>query len=196
MKTAINLLPAAYQRRLLVRRRAVQWGVVIGAVLVGGGVLRWNDERALDAAVQRLELLAREHQPTKRMLQELVVMRGQLDELQHYEQIAQELEQQRPVLSLLGILSAIAERTNGRLRITKLTLTGLQQPASAGHPSGPEARGGSAILTGLSQDNPAVAELIKGLEDSQFFSYVELLKLTDVEGEGGSLREYQIQCEL
>jgi len=195
MKTAINLLPASYQRQLLVRRRAVQWGAIIGAVLAISGIIRCNDLRAHQAMSQRLELLAREHQPTQRMLRQLVDMRSQLDELQQFERIAQELEYQRPVLSLLGILSQIGERTNGRLRITKLELTDLQQSPVANRAGASGPRVGSVVLGGVSLDYPAIAELIKGLEGSQFFSYVNLLKSTEV-GEGVLLHEYQVRCEL
>jgi hypothetical protein len=196
MKTTINLLPASFQRQLIVRRRVYQWGVIVAASLIVGGIVRWNDVRAHQVLLQRLDLLTREHQPTQLMLRQLVDMRRELTELQQLEQIAQQLEYQRPVLALLGVLSDIGEKTEGRLRVTKLELTGLQQIDSAAkrEPQGTAASG--VVVTGVSLDNQSIAKLESGLWESGFFEHVELVKSTESTAEGSSLREYQVRCEL
>jgi hypothetical protein len=193
MKTFVNLLPASFQRQIVIRRRIVQWSAVLVAGLTIGGLMRWRDVRIHDETSKRLDLLSREHQPTQTMLQQLVDMRRELDEMQQQENVAAELEYHRPALALLAILSDIGERTEGKLRITKLELTGLQTPP-AGSQDGQGAP--NVLLTGHSLDNQSIAQLVSGLNDSGFFSMVELVNSTEMEMEGGLLREYQVRCEL
>jgi hypothetical protein len=195
MKTAINLLPAAYQRQLVVRRRALQWSVVLGIGLVVGGVVRWIDVRESRDVAQRLELLSQEHAPTQTMLKQLVDMRRELDESQQLAVVAAELEYQRPVLSLLGILSEIGERTGGKLRVTKLDLTGLQQaPSSKTDQRGATSAG--ILVSGVSLDNPSVAKLVTGLNDSGFFAHTYLVKSRELGEDTSALREYEVKCEF
>ena len=196
MKTAINLLPAAYQRQLMLRRRLGQWGAVLSLCLMIGGLVRWHDQREHQSLVQQLELISREQQPTQLMLQQLVNMRRELSELQQLETTAQELEYQRPALSLLGILSEIGESTAGRLRITKLDLKGLQRfdAVEISRAAGKPATG--VELSGVSLDNQAIAKLESGLWESGFFEHVELVKSTEMGDENSALREYLVRCEL
>jgi hypothetical protein len=199
MKTAINLLPASFQRQLVLRRRVLQWGVVLGVGLVAASAIRWSDVREHQALAQRLELLEREHQPTRRMLQELVNMRRELDQLQQLEKTAQELEYQRPALALLGILSQVGQQTGGRLRITRLELSGLQENGGAGRKDEGGKLQSGVLLMGVSLDNQAIAKLESGLLESEFFSQVELVKSSELAGageDGSTLREYELRCEL
>lgn len=196
MKTSINLLPTSFQRQLIVRRRIYQWGAVLGIGLLIAGAVRLGDLREYNAMKQRLDLLTREHQPTQQMLRQLVAMREELDKLQQLEQVARELEHQRPALYLLGLISQIGESTGGRLRITKLDLTGLQQPPAARKTDAAGGNASSVLLTGVSLDNQSIAKLQSGLSESGFFSQVELIKSTGLDEEGGSLREYQVRCDL
>jgi hypothetical protein len=195
MKTSINLLPASFQRQLMVRRRALQWTAILSAGLTIGGVIRWIDLREHDVLSQQLDLLAREHQPTQVMLQQLVDMRRELADLEQLEKIAQELEYQRPALSLLGIISAAGEATGGKLRVTGLELIGLQQESVADKSGTNDGTRSGLTLTGVAIDNPSVAKLVSGLEASGFFRTVELVKSKVVDG-NDSLREYQVRCEL
>jgi Tfp pilus assembly protein PilN len=196
MKTMINMLPAAYRRQQVARRRAIQWCCVVCAVLLSGWAWHWYERReALDLA-QQLESLEREQAPTQTMLKQLVVMRHKLDELQQQETVAKELEYQRNALKLLGVVSDTARATNGRLRITKLELTDFQNPHGTALGAASSAPGNRLLLGGVSLDNPAVAELLDGLQDSGIFSRVELLTLKEREDSGDSLRDYEVRCEF
>ncbi len=196
MKTSINLLPAVYQRQLIVRRRVTQWAAVLGVVLSVGAAVRWTDMDENRAIHQRLELLSREHAPTQIMLKQLVGMRRELDELQHLDRVAAELEYQRPALSLMGLLSDIGVGTNGKLRVTKLEVTGLQQPPAAGKVGDPAGSGRGLTVSGLSLDNPSVARLVTGLAESGFFARTFLVKSKEQSDDEGALREYEVRCEF
>jgi hypothetical protein len=195
MKNMINLLPASYRRQQIVRSRAYQWSLVVGVVLLLGWIFHWYELREQQAMAQRLELLRREHQPTQLMLKQLVDMRQKLVDLEQQERIARELENQRNALTLLGAISGAAQSTNGRLRVTNLELTNFQDHSGTEIAASPLAQTSGLRLEGLALDNPAVAELIEGLQESGIFSRVEFT-LQEREDIDSSLRHYEVRCEF
>jgi hypothetical protein len=196
MKTTINLLPVSYLRHQLVHRRVTQWSAIITGVLLLGGAWHWYESREYTHLSQRLEVVSREHAPTQTMLKQLVDMRQQLDELHQQETVAKELEHQRSALALLGVISKTAQKSKGHLRVTKLELTNLQHTGAGGSaaPSGSAPSG--LLLAGVSLDNPAVTELLDGLQDSGLFRHVELLSCKERENSADSLRDYEVRCEF
>jgi hypothetical protein len=150
----INILPASYRRQQIVKNRAVQWTTIIAVVLAAGWTWHWIEMREQTYLSQRLEVLSREHAPTQTMLKQLVDMRRQLKELQEQETVAKELETQRNALTLLGVISNTAEKTKGRLRVTKFELSNFQNPGkSAVASQGTAAPPGGLVLAGVSLDN-------------------------------------------
>ena len=145
---------------------------------------------------QQLDVLAREHKPTRTMLKQLVDMRKQLKELEQQEIVAKELETQRNALTLLGLISDTAQKTNGRLRITKFELSNFQNTAQLAGTNTVAPPPGGLLITGVSLDNPAVAELLDGLQYSGIFSHVELLKLKEREGNDKTMCDYEVRCEF
>jgi hypothetical protein len=195
MKTRINLLPTSYRREQILRRRLVQWSSLVCAVLVSGWAWHWYEMRENRTLAQQLEVLEREHAPTQRMIQQLVDMRAKLEQLEQQEAVARELERQRGALTLLGVVSQTAQQTGGRLRLTKLELTNFQHLGAGGDVAAAGA-GAGLVLGGASLDNPAVGELLDGLQDSGIFSRVELLTLKERQDADASLRDYEIRCEF
>ena len=194
MKTMINLLPPAFRRQQLIRKRIIQWSSVTCVVLFAGWLSHWYEMHEHQAQAQRLEVLSREHEPTQSMMRQLVEMRQKLVDLQQQELIARELEHERDALVVLGVISQTAQETNGRLRVTKLELSNFQNVGPVGaRGAGPP---GALILGGVSLDNPAVAELLDGLQDSGIFRHVELVALKERETDGVSLRDYELRCEF
>jgi hypothetical protein len=147
-----------------------------------------REDRAL---AQQLEVLEREHAPTQRLIRQLADMRSKLEQLQQQEAIVAELEQRRDALTLLGVVSKTAQQTGGRLRLTKFELKNFQ-PAAANLAAAGD--GDGLLLGGVSLDNPAVGELLDGLQDSGIFSRVELVVLKEREDASHSLRDYEIRC--
>ena len=196
MRNMINILPATYRRQQIIRNRAVQWCSIIGFVLLSGLGWHWHEMKEHTYLTQQLDVLSREHTPTRTMLKQLVDMRKQLKELEQQEIVAKELETQRNALTLLSVISDTAQKTKGRLRVTKFELSNFQ---NAGKPAGTNTVApppGGLLLTGVSLDNPAVAELLEGLQHSGIFSHVELLKLKEREGNDKTMRDYQVRCEF
>ncbi len=196
MRNRINLLPALYRRQQMLRKRAIQWGTAICAVLVVGWGSHWCELQEEKVLAQRLDVLKREHQPTRTMLQQLVDMRQKLENLKQQQAIAQELEYQRSALVLLGVLSESASETAGRLRITKLDLGNLQSTNKVEKAGAPESRAASMLVSGVSLDYAAVSKLMRGLQDSKCFSHVELLTSKERDSTGGALCDYELRCEF
>jgi Tfp pilus assembly protein PilO len=193
MRTTINLLPQSFRRQQVLRNRVVQWASIISAVLVTGWGWHWYEMRQGRQLTQQLETLSREHAPTKAMLAELVQMRKQLKELQQQEAVAKELDYQRNALKLLGVISESAHKTKGRLRVTNFKISNFQTAQSG--PDGATVPAGLTI-NGVSLDNPAVAELLGGLQKSGIFRRVELSMLKEREDKDAALRDYEVRCEF
>jgi hypothetical protein len=173
----------------------IQWTSIISAVLATGWGWHWYEMGEDRKLSQQLETLLHEHAPTQTMLKQLVEMRQQLIELQQQEAVAKELDCQRNALTLLGVVSDTARKTQGRLRVMKFELNNFQAGqintanVTATKPPG-------LVLGGVSLDNPAVAELLDGLQKSGIFSRVELLTLKEREDKDVSLRDYEVRCEF
>ncbi len=194
MRTMVNLLPQSFRRQQMLRRRIIQWTSIIAAVLAIGWCWHWYEMREDRELSQQLQLLSREHAPTQKMLKQIVEMRQQLVELQQQEAVAKELDCQRNTLTLLGVISDTARKTKGRLRVTKLELNNFQSSGGVGGTNAAKPSG--LILNGVSLDNPAVAELLDGLQKSGIFSRVELLTLKERDEKDASLRDYVVRCEF
>lgn len=196
MKSALNLLPFAYRRQWLVRRRVFQWSTVLVITLATIGAARWfraHEERSL---VRQLEAINREGRPTQTMLREITRMRTQIGRLQHHQTIARELEQQRQVLALLAVISQAAQRTQGRLRVLDCRVVDLQATEVVENHAEGAIHPGTVTLTGVALDSPTVAEFHDGLLRSGLFADVKLIKSNERTGLGAELYDYEVRCEL
>ena len=192
MRTAINLLPQSFRRQQILRKRLVQWTSIISAVLVTGWGWHWYEMREDRQLIQQLETLSREHAPTQAMLKQLMEMRQQLKELEQQETVAKELDCQRNALTLLGVISDSAQKSKGRLRVTRFEISNFQ--SAQGASDGTKTPG--LTVGGVSLDNLAVSELLNGLQKSGVFRKVELLTLKEREDKDSALRDYEVRCEF
>jgi len=197
MKTVINLLPPAYRRQRLVRRRAIQWTVGLVVTLSAIAVARWYKGREYHALQQQLAAVAREGQPAQAMFRDIIAMRAQIERLQQHQTIAQELEQQRQVLTLLGAVSQAARSTEGRLRVVDCRVVDLQATVIAENRGEGAVHPGTVTLIGVALDSPTVAEFHEGLMRSGLFADVKLLiKSNEHDQLGPELYDYEVRCEL
>jgi len=196
MKTAINLLPIEFRRQLMLRHRAVQWGVAVCVVVLVMWSARSWKMREYHALGEQLGVLARENRPIQAMLRETVAMREQLQKLEQQEQVAKELDQQRRVLALLGVVSRTVQRGHGKLRVTGFQLVDFQRTGSAARNPSQEPGAGSLALSGVSLDSPAVAELLDKLQNSGLFTGVELIALKERHEDGIALHDFEVRCGL
>jgi hypothetical protein len=196
MKTALNLLPFAYRRQWLLRRRAIQWSTLLAVTLSAIFVVRWYKGHEQHTLARQLDAITRAGGPTQTMLREITRMRTQIERLQHHQTMAQELEQQRQVLALLGVIGEAAERTEGRLRVLDCHVVDLQATEVAENMADSAQRPGTVTLAGVALDSPAVAEFHDGLVRSGLFADVKLIKSNERTGMGPELYDYEVRCEL
>jgi hypothetical protein len=194
MREMINLLPPSFRRQQVLRKRLIQWSTIISAVLMAGWGWHWYEMREDRQLTQQLETLSREHAPTQTMLKQLMEMRQQLVVLQQQETVAQELERQRNALTVFGVVSETARKTKGRLRVTKFEISSFQSTTTGGDNAATKTPG--LTLNGISLDNPAVPELLDGLQTSGVFKRVELLTLKEREDKDAALRDFEVRCEF
>jgi Tfp pilus assembly protein PilN len=204
MKSALNLLPPTARRERMLRRRALQWAVILCVVLTGAWFARWWRCREFETLNQRMEAVAREGRPAQVKLKEINVMRQQLHQLQQHEDVAQELQQQRQVLAVLGAVSTAAQQSGGRLRVTDFKISDFQAVRTDGAATKDAsgaitkdiAHGGTVTVIGVSLDSPAVAEFHDILEKSGLFVEVKLIKSNARKENQSLLYDYEVSCEL
>ena len=194
MRSMINLLPMAYRRQQVVRKRVVQWTSVVCVVLFVGWSWHQFEYREALALSQQLESLEREYRPNTTMLAQLVSMRQKLEELQQQEAVAKKLEYQRNALTLLGVISETAKATDGRVRVTKVELVGFQDTQEQEQAAVGDMPTSGLVVSGVSLDNPAVTELVDGLKEAKIFSSVELLSSKEREEGETSMQDYAVRC--
>jgi Tfp pilus assembly protein PilN len=196
MKTALNLLPMRYRRERLMRRRAIQWSIVLVAALATIGAARWYRTHEYRSLERQLAAVSREGSPAQTMLREITKMRDEIAQLQQHQTIATELEQQRQVLALLAVVSRSAHETQGRLRVTDCRVIDLQATEVAANQSNNASHEGTVTLVGVSLDSPTVAEFHDGLVRSGLFADVKLIKSNERAEVGTELYDYEVRCEL
>jgi Tfp pilus assembly protein PilN len=196
MKTALNLLPMKYRRERLMRRRAIQWSIVLVAALATIGAARWYRIHEYRLLERQLAAVSREGSPAQTMLREITKMRDEIAQLQQHQTIATELEQQRQVLALLAVVSEAANQTQGRLRVTDCRVMDLQATEVAANQSSNASQEGTVTLVGVSLDSPTVAEFHDGLVRSGLFADVKLIKSNERAEVGTELYDYEVRCEL
>lgn len=206
MKRFVNLLPWNYRRRQLVRRRLMQWGAVGAAVLLAGA--GWLGAGLVQRAeVQQLVAdLETEYAPVAELTAQLTQGRMELRRWEDRRKAAAALEETRPALTLLGLVSRCARACEGRLRIDQLSLQPRppspaaepRRPASPGRtaPQPPRPSGPSATVTikGQALDNLAVARFVANLRETRAFQRVELKSTAEQPGGQGRLRSYLVEC--
>jgi hypothetical protein len=196
MKTAINLLPSFYRRQRLVRRRAIQWSVILVAALGSVGAACWYRGHEYRVLQRQLAAVARESGPAQTMLREIAAMRMKIEKLQQHQTIAQELEHQRQVLALLGVVSQAARQTEGRLRVVDCRVVDLQATEVEEIGGDETPHPGTVTLVGVALDSPTVAEFHDGLMRSGLFADVKLIKSNERTQLGPELFDYEVRCEL
>jgi Tfp pilus assembly protein PilN len=201
MRTHLNLLPWKCRRSQTVRRRLRQWGVVWAAVAILTGAGCWLsaiERRTVQQAVGQLE---QQVAPVETMRAQIASFREKLDRVRRREAVLVLLEDGRPPLALLGMVSRSARQCGGHLRVEQLTVRS-SEPAKAPAPvpakadataKAPPSVSTAATIKGTAQDNLAVARFVLSLRQTQAFDRVELKSSA---GQTGGARgcSYLVEC--
>lgn len=194
MKTYVNLLPWSCRRARLVRRRAVQWSLVWAACacLLGGDwwLKHGNYQDELDAQ----QYLERRHAPIARLSDEMVQLGARLRSLHQQEQRLSQFVDQRPALTVVGLVSRSARACQGEIQVEHLTLQLAEDQAAPQDAAQAGKVAASLVLKGMGLNNLAVARFVTALRDSAAFERVELKSSVEHTVRDGQAWQYQIEC--
>lgn len=206
MKRFVNLLPWTYRRQQLARRRLLQWAAVwalllpLAAAGLGAALLRRAELR------QRGADLEAQYAPVAELARQLTEGRKTLRQWEDRRKAAAALEETRPALTLLGLVSRCARACEGRLRIDKLSLQPRQAPSASEPPKTPLGRPGpqtsrvagrpsaTVAIQGQALDNLAVAQFVAHLRETRAFERVELKSTAQQPGGQTQLCAYLVEC--
>lgn len=191
MKSHLNLLPYDYLRRELLRRRLVQWAVVCSVTLVLVLITGWM-QRVNDAVMaNHLESLRAEYEPVRQLEVEAASLQRQLDEIKSREAITLNLAINRPVLTLLGVVSTAAKQGDGHVAVGTLAVV---ETAARDKHSQADAPTNTVSLDGIADDDVAIARFAAALRTGQVFRTVSLKNTGDHEISAVKVRSFSIEC--
>jgi len=174
----INLVPRAEARRQAARQRDRQVAIVVIAALVGIIAASEFFTRRSAVEVQReADLYKAQLAELTKKYQETVLLGRKREQLEAKLKTIDILERQRrgPV----HVLEDLGEATPEKLWLTEM-----------------REAGGAAVLSGRGLDNQTVALFMRNLEDSPYFSNVELVETKQVEDGQAKLKEFAIRSSV
>jgi|EndMetStandDraft_5_1072996.scaffolds.fasta_scaffold175436_1 hypothetical protein len=193
----MNLVPKAFQRKLLVRKRVRQWflpcAVALGVSVAAVGEVGYR-LRTLSVEASRLDA---QLQPMNDMSRKADEVASRLKSLVGHESVLHEIAGVQRPISLLAVISQSAGQSNSRLQIRKLTV----QQASAETSTSSKQKQATASTTsteitihGVAVDDADVAAFVQSLKSSQAFSTVELKSTTSAVVADVAVRQYDVSC--
>ncbi|MDG2303625.1 MAG: PilN domain-containing protein [Candidatus Binatia bacterium] len=174
----VNLVPQDEARRQAARRRDQQAGILVAVLLVGLiGVAEFFTRGDASEVQREADLYQAQLADLTKKYQETVLLERRQSELEAKLKTIDVLERQRrgPVHVLADLGDATPE---------KLWLTEMREA------------GGAATLSGRGLDNQTVALFMRNLEDSPYFSNVELVETKQVEDGQAKLKEFAIRSSV
>ena len=201
MKTHLNLLPWSYRRGRLLRRRLIQWSAAWTlASLVCGGIW-WTGYRSYLAAQDAVRWRTEQYEPVEIMRGEIEQLRADIEELSDRETLVGQLAEERPPLTVMGLVSRSARGCDGRVHVERIL---LNRDGSAGRLGAKAANtpathaGGDSMLTihGLGLDHAAVSKFVVQLSRSGAFDHVELKSSLQKIMAGDTLRGFIVECQF
>lgn len=174
----INLVPQDEARRQAARQRDQQIAV-LGAILlvVVIAVAEFFTQRDADEVQREADLYQAQLAELTKKYQENVLLERKQDALESKLKTIDVLERQ--TRGPVRVLADLGEATPEKLWLTEMRETG-----------------GAAVLSGRGLDNQTVALFMRNLEDSPYFSNVELVETKQVEDGKAKLKEFAIRSSV
>jgi len=171
----VNLLPVKEIKAAVSRRRElIIGGIVLGSVvmvLLATYLLQYYRMSKLSS---ELEILHREIQALNVKVKEVGELQNKIKEYTSKHNIISDLNKKKT--GPIGIMESLSAATPARLWLTEFKETG-----------------GRLTINGTAADNQTVAEFMKALAASAYFSDVELVETTQSGQESGPLKKFSIK---
>jgi type IV pilus assembly protein PilN len=171
----INLLPVKALRAEVARRREIIIGSVVLAVVVAllAGAYAYQLYR-LSSLQTELATLRSELEALNVKIKEVGDLQNKIKDLRGKTKIIEDLNRKKsgPVL----VMESLSNATPGSLWLTDLRESG-----------------GNVTMNGLAVDNQTIADFLKSMAASKYFSNVELVETTQGAGPTASLKKFSIK---
>lgn len=174
----INLLPIkALQAEVTRRREIITGSTVLGVVVALLGGTYAYQSYALSQLQDELTGLRTELQALNAKVKEVGELQNRIKDLRSKNKIIEDLNGKKsgPVLVMESLSSATP---------SSLWLTDLKES------------GGNATMNGLAVDNQTIADFMKTIAGSKYFSNVELVETTQGAGPTASLKKFSIKTSV
>ncbi len=192
MKSHLNLLPWSERRKHVLRRCLRQWALIwsLGACLALTVV--WTQYSTLQGERHELSKKQRAASPITKQIARILEMEERLADLRQHEVIQLALENKRPVIALLAVVSKSSSECSGDLYLEKLSFDREvgRTPATA------DSSLGSITMEGTAINNLVVAKFVSLLRDTGLFQRVELKSSVTAKNVTRSFQAYIVECHL
>ncbi len=197
MKNSVNLLPWKCRRMQAIRLRVLQWSApcAIAAAAVGLlGAAEWSRYRTAEA---RLEHLERDHAPVAAMGEQIKKQQAKVEEVSQRAARVAGLDNPRPALTLLGLVSQSARDCQGKLHVESLSVQPCGESAKKSDKAAAKPESGATAVVaiqGIATDNLAVSQFVLALHRSKAFQRVDLKSTQEQPLGGARVCSYLIEC--
>jgi len=180
----LNLLPATYRRTLLTRKILTAWAVAWVAGLSAASFAYWYAQDQYLAALQQREQHHRLNEPALRMAENAKQMREQLKDFDAQIKSMRQLTDDRPTLTLLGVVGQAALASEGRLYVRDVQITS----SSTNHHLQ------TLTLNGTALDPLSAVRFRAALHEAGIFRTVQLQSSTQKQLAGREIHEFRVEC--
>ncbi|MCC7422591.1 MAG: hypothetical protein IT428_20105 [Planctomycetaceae bacterium] len=173
---AINLLPWAFRRKLLIRTRVAQWSVatLLGCGLVAGAA--WFQHARLTKRESALARLQARSESLAQLQTETAQFRDRVTSSRKVQSILSHVENQELPLRAIGLAGHVVSTLEGRLEVQGMALS--RSVVSIPIPDKPKEFENqdvvSLVLNGRAADNLAIADMVLKLRETGVFETVAL----------------------
>ena len=192
MKSHLNLLPSSERRRNVLRRCLWQWSLIWSLGACVALTVVWTQYSTLRGERHELSKKQRAASPITKQIANILKMEERLADLRQHEVIQLALENKRPVIALLAVVSKSSSECRGGLYLEKLSFdreVGRTRATA-------DSTFGSITMEGTAVNNLVVAKFVSLLRDTGLFQRVELKSSVTAKKVTRSFQAYVVECHL
>jgi hypothetical protein len=205
MKDRLNLLPKEFQDAMASVQRVKRWMIALGVMgIVGFGVL-YQERQSLSKLEEEHKRILPEVESLRLLQTECEAAREKLNQLRTKHTLVSTLENELPVVQILGVFSRSAHDPERRIEVTDFradeilrnlpVASARQKPANnrSAQKQEPE-KVLAVIVTGIAQDDMIVARFVGKLRESQMFQSVKLNSTSGEREQTAPGRHFEVEC--
>jgi hypothetical protein len=204
-KDRLDLLPLAFQRKVLRRAIVRRWVIVLGvcaALAVAIFMRQHHEDKLLQQALEIRRLRAG---PLQALQSQKDALRKQLARIREDQQLRVELESEQLAFHLLATVSRSAATCIDNVQVQQfsfsrtrsaVTTQPVKTDGQSGQPEQTEIETVVMTVKGIGADNLTVSRFVVALRDSQMFDKVDLKSSVGGAGMARGIRSFVVECTL